>query len=41
MHQLLKLRTQNPADYAYWILGFLFLGAMHYFQYHPAGHALT
>lgn len=41
MNRLVELKTQSPGKLAYWSLGFLFLGAMHYFQLHPAGDALT
>lgn len=37
---LSSLKTQNPGTSAYWILGFLFLLAMHYHQSHPAGDGL-
>lgn len=37
---LSSLKTQSPGLVAYWILGFLFFVAMHYFQSHPPGDGL-
>lgn len=41
MDRLETWKTQSPGNFAFWSLGFLFLVAMHYFQLHPAGSALT
>lgn len=41
LNRLVDWKTQSPGNFAFWTLGFLFLGAMHYFQLHPAGSSLT